>query len=99
MERDKFRRIFAAFDPDDMILDLFDNGSLFETESYILHNEQNGDVSIIDKLSLDGTPRVINWYKLTHIGRALNLYGFKNEMEVRVMIISVVRELKERRSE
>ena len=78
LNRDEFVKVLKEYGCTDLILDVFDYGSLHETETFIFHNEPSGDVSIIDKTTLDSKPRVINWYKLTHIGRALNIYGFNS---------------------
>lgn len=43
--------------------------------------ENDGEVSIIYK-EMDSEPKIINWYKLTHVGRCLNLWGFKNVEEL-----------------
>ena len=98
MERDDFCRMFNEMDPEGLIADSFEDcGPLFETESYLFHNNPCGDVSIIDKYSLDKVPRVINWYKLYHVGRCLNLHGFLRGEDVREMIGEIVEELRERR--
>lgn len=76
------REEFVSFMKKDGLIDMVflafeEVSSLFETETYIFHNNYNGDVSIIDKYSLDKRfPRVINWYKLYHVGRALSITGF-----------------------
>ena len=80
----------------DLILDCVDwSGGLLQTESFLIHNEPGGDISIIDKDSLDSIPKVINWYKYTHIGRALNVHGFKDVEELKETIELLREELEE----
>lgn len=57
------------------LFDVFSN-SLSQTEDFVFV-EDGGEVSIIYK-EMDSEPKIINWYKLTHVGRCLNLWGFKN---------------------
>ena len=78
IERYEFVGLLENKDLVEPILNAFDeHGALFQTENFIFYNDVDGDVSIIFK-ELDITPKVINWYKLTHIGRSLNLNGFNN---------------------
>ena len=79
MERDDFVKLM--YDRVDMetLFDVFSN-SLSQTEDFVFV-EDGGEVSIIYK-EMDSEPKIINWYKLTHVGRCLNLWGFKNVEEL-----------------
>lgn len=95
LNRDEFVKVLKEYGVTDLILDVFDYGLLHQTETFIFHNDPYGDVSIIDKTTLDSKPRVINWYKLTHIGRALNIYGFNSWEEFIDTLHEIREELKE----
>lgn len=92
--REDFVKLLGDYDLIDIILDKLDS-PLSETESFIFSNMIGGDVSIIDKYSLDRTPKIINWYKQTHIGRCLNLYGFSNIDELKDTLLEIKSELTE----
>lgn len=79
MEREDFVKLM--YDRVDMetLFDVFSN-SLSQTEDFVFV-EDGGEVSIIYK-EMDSEPKIINWYKLTHVGRCLNLWGFKNVEEL-----------------
>lgn len=100
IERDDFCKLMKECDPQDKILEVFENWTICQTDTYLfIHNEE--DVSIIDKDSLDKKhPRIINWYKLYHYGRCLNIphlesiknYELRIE-EVRWMLNHIVEEI------
>lgn len=90
MNRQGFCELIERLDMGELILDAFDEGVQTEEFALIRYEE---DVSIIRKSSLDDVPQVINWYKYTHIGRALNLYGFEDEAEVEEFLKELKEEL------
>ena len=75
MERDDFVKLMYERVDMETLFDVFSN-SLSQTEDFVFV-EDGGEVSIIYK-EMDSEPKIINWYKLTHVGRYLNLWGFKN---------------------
>lgn len=75
MERDDFVKLMYERVDMEILFDVFSN-SLSQTEDFVFV-EDGGEVSIIYK-EMDSEPKIINWYKLTHVGRCLNLWGFKN---------------------
>ena len=80
MERDDFVKLMYERVDMETLFDVFSN-SLSQTEDF-LFVEDGGEVSIIYK-EMDSEPKIINWYKLTHVGRCLNLWGFKNVEELK----------------
>ena len=96
ISREDFVKLVSADGLIDRILDSVDySGGFLQTETFIIHNEPGGDISIIDKYSLDRTPKVINWYKYTHVGRALNVYGFKDVEELKTALVLLNVELED----
>ena len=79
MEREDFVKLMYERVNMETLFDVFSN-SLSQTEDFVFV-ENSGDVSIIYK-DMDSEPKIINWYKLTHVGRCLNLWGFKNVEEL-----------------
>lgn len=75
MERDDFVKLMYERVDMETLFDVFSN-SLSQTEDFVFV-EDGGEVSIIYK-EMDSEPKIINWYKLAHVGRCLNLWGFKN---------------------
>lgn len=75
MEREDFVKLMYERVDMETLFDVFSN-SLSQTEDFVFV-EEGGEVSIIYK-EMDSEPKIINWYKLTHVGRCLNLWGFKN---------------------
>lgn len=75
MERDDFVKLMYERVDMETLFDVFSN-SLSQTDDFVFV-EDGGEVSIIYK-EMDSEPKIINWYKLTHVGRCLNLWGFKN---------------------
>lgn len=75
MERDDFVKLMYERVDMETLFDVFSN-SLSQTEDFVFV-EDGVEVSIIYK-EMDSEPKIINWYKLTHVGRCLNLWGFKN---------------------
>lgn len=92
--RDEFINMLVKFDKSELIVRKFEETfNVSETESYVFIRYES-DVTIIEKASLDKCPKIINWYKLYHFGRALNLNGFSNQKEIQEFISEVVSELK-----
>lgn len=79
MERDDFVKLMYERVDMETLFDVFSN-SLSQTMDFVFV-EDGGEVSIIYK-EMDSEPKIINWYKLTHVGRCLNLWGFKNVEEL-----------------
>lgn len=79
MERDDFVKLMYERVDMETLFDVF-SSSLSQTMDFVLV-EDGGEVSIIYK-EMDSEPKIINWYKLTHVGRCLNLWGFKNVEEL-----------------
>ena len=79
MEREDFVKLMYERVDMETLFDIFSN-SLSQTMDFVFV-EDGGDVSIIYK-EMDSEPKIINWYKLTHVGRCLNLWGFKNVEEL-----------------
>lgn len=79
MERDDFVKLMYERVDMETLFDVFSN-SLSQTMDFVFI-ENDGEVSIIYK-DMDSEPKIINWYKLTHVGRCLNLWGFKNVEEL-----------------
>lgn len=79
MEREDFVKLMYERVDMETLFDVFSN-SLSQTEDFVFV-ENDGDISIIYK-DMDSEPKIINWYKLTHVGRCLNLWGFKNVEEL-----------------
>lgn len=75
MEREDFVKLIYERVDMETLFDVF-SSSLSQTEDFVFV-EDGGEVSIIYK-EMDSEPKIINWYKLTHVGRCLNLWGFKN---------------------
>lgn len=75
MGREDFVKLMYERVDMETLFDVFSN-SLSQTENFVFV-EDGGEVSIIYK-EMDSEPKIINWYKLTHVGRCLNLWGFKN---------------------
>lgn len=75
MGREDFVKLMYERVDMETLFDVFSN-SLSQTEDFVFV-EDGGEVSIIYK-EMDSGPKIINWYKLTHVGRCLNLWGFKN---------------------
>jgi len=75
MGREDFVKLMYERVDMETLFDVFSN-SLSQTEDFVFV-EDGGEVSIIYK-EMDSEPKIINWYKLTHVGRCLNLWGFKN---------------------
>lgn len=92
MERDDFVKLM--YDRVDMetLFDVFSN-SLSQTEDFVFV-ENDGDISIIYK-EMDSEPKIINWYKLTHVGRCLNLWGFRDINELKEILDLLNENLKE----
>lgn len=83
MECDDFVKLMYERVDMDKLFDIFD-GYLSQTTDFVfLRNED--EVSIIFK-QLDGEPKIINLYKLTHVGRYLNLWGFENVNELKEIL-------------
>lgn len=92
MEREDFVKLMYEMVDMDKLFDIFD-GYLTQTTDFVfLRNED--DVSIIYK-ELDSEPKIINWYKLTHVGRCLNLWGFKSVDDLRGTLNTLNEDLKE----
>lgn len=83
MEREDFVKLMYEMVDMDKLFDIFDVYLTQTTDFVFLRNED--DISIIFK-QLDGEPKIINWYKLTHIGRYLNLWGFENVNELKEIL-------------
>ena len=79
MEREDFVKLMYERVDMETLFDVFSN-SLSQTEDFVFI-ENDGEVSIIYK-DMDSEPKIINWYKLTHVGRCLILCGFKNFEEL-----------------
>lgn len=79
MERDDFVKLMYERVDMETLFDVF-SSSLSQTMDFVFV-EDGGEVSIIYK-EMDSEPKIINWYKLTHVGRCLNLWGFKNVEEL-----------------
>lgn len=75
MGREDFVKLMYERVDMETLFDVFSN-SLSQTEDFVFV-EDGGEVSIIYK-EMDSEPKIINWYKITHVGRCLNLWGFKN---------------------
>ncbi len=94
IERNDFVELLENKGLVEPILNTFDKyGALFQSENFIFYNDVDGDVSIIFK-EMDTTPKVINWYKLTHIGRSLNLHGFNNFEDLEYFLETLKEDLK-----
>ena len=81
----------------DWLLDLIEQG--YEDECYKLFYANN-EVFIIDLDQIS----IINWYKITHIGRCLTLVGFSScistmEEQIIVMIDDICQICAERKDE
>lgn len=91
MERDDFVKLMYEKVDMDKLYDKFDS-YLSQTMNFVfLRNED--DVSIIDK-ALDREPKIINWFKLTHVGRCLNLWGFESIEELGYVLEDLNEDLK-----
>ena len=62
----------------ELVFDQFEDGSLSQVESFVFIRWED-DVTILDASTLDSTPRYVNWYKLYHVGRCVNIMGFAEE--------------------
>lgn len=92
MERDDFVKLMYERVDMETLFDVFSN-SLSQTEDFVFV-EDGGEVSIIYK-EMDSEPKIINWYKLTHVGRCLNLWGFRDINELKEILDLLNENLKE----
>ena len=92
MERDDFVKLMYERVDMETLFDVFSN-SLSQTEDFVFV-ENDGDISIIYK-EMDSGPKIINWYKLTHVGRCLNLWGFRDINELKEILDLLNKNLKE----
>lgn len=92
MGRDNFVKLMYERVDMETLFDVFSN-SLSQTEDFVFV-ENEGEVSIIYK-ELDSEPKIINWYKLTHVGRCLNLWGFRDINELKEILDLLNENLKE----
>lgn len=92
MERDDFVKLMYERVDMETLFDVFSN-SLSQTMDFVFI-ENDGEVSIIYKV-MDSEPKIINWYKLTHVGRCLNLWGFRDINELKEILDLLNENLKE----
>lgn len=92
MERDDFVKLMCERVDMETLFDVFSN-SLSQTMDFVFI-ENDGEVSIIYK-DMDSEPKIINWYKLTHVGRCLNLWGFRDINELKEILDLLNENLKE----
>lgn len=92
MEREDFVKLMYERVDMETLFDIFSN-SLSQTEDFVFV-EDGGEVSIIYK-DMDSEPKIINWYKLTHVGRCLNLWGFRDINELKEILDLLNENLKE----
>lgn len=92
MEREDFVKLMYERVDMETLFDVFSN-SLSQTEDFVFV-EDSGEVSIIYK-DMDSEPKIINWYKLTHVGRCLNLWGFRDINELKEILDLLNENLKE----
>lgn len=92
MEREDFVKLMYERVDMETLFDVFSN-SLSQTEDFVFV-EDGGEVSIIYK-EMDSEPKIINWYKLTHVGRCLNLWGFRDINELKEILDLLNENLKE----
>lgn len=92
MEREDFVKLMYERVDMETLFDVFSN-SLSQTEDFVFV-EVDGEVSIIYK-EMDSEPKIINWYKLTHVGRCLNLWGFRDINELKEILDLLNKNLKE----
>lgn len=92
MEREDFVKLMYERVDMETLFDVFSN-SLSQTEDFVFI-ENDGEVSIIYK-EMDSEPKIINWYKLTHAGRCLNLWGFRDINELKEILDLLNENLKE----
>lgn len=92
MEREDFVKLMYERVDMETLFDVFSN-SLSQTEDFVFV-EDDGEVSIIYK-EMDGEPKIINWSKLTHVGRCLNLWGFRDINELKEILDLLNKNLKE----
>ena len=97
IERDEFVKFMKHENTIELLFMGFEYlGDLFQTESFIFYNDCGGDVSIIDKYTLDREkPRIVNWYKLYHVGRCLNITGFEDMEDLEAWRSELNEELKD----
>ncbi len=91
MEREKFVKLMYERVDMETLFDVF-SSSLSQTMDFVFV-EDGGEVSIIYK-EMDSEPKIINWYKLTHVGRCLNLWGFKSVSELKYILDDLNDDLK-----
>lgn len=92
MGREDFVKLMYERVDMETLFDVFSN-SLSQTEDFVFV-EDGGEVSIIYK-EMDSEPKIINWYKLTHVGRCLNLWGFRDINELKEILDLLNENLKE----
>ena len=92
MEREDFVKLMYERVDMETLFDVFSN-SLSQTEDFVFV-EDGGDISIIYK-EMDSGSKIINWYKLTHVGRCLNLWGFRDINELKEILDLLNENLKE----
>ena len=92
MEREDFVKLMYERVDMETLFDVFSN-SLSQTEDFVFV-EADGEVSIIYK-EMDSEPKIINWYKLTHVGGCLNLWGFRDINELKEILDLLNKNLKE----
>lgn len=93
MKREDFVKLMYDKVDMDKLYDMFDS-YLTQTTDFVFLRSNGEDVSIIFK-KLDSEPKIINWYKLAHIGRYLNLWGFRSINELEYILDLLNKNLKE----
>ena len=94
IEREEFTEIFNKY----IDYDLFEKVMYDKNETdsfYILYDVWDEILNILSKDTLDHHLKMISWYKVWHVGRCLNLEGFKNKEEIEEFLIELGQELKE----
>lgn len=97
MERERFVEIFNRYNLTDVLDELFEkkDSYLIETANFIIHYNTTWEEAALISQDFDNDPKIINWYKLYHVGRALNLYGFENEEQVDEFLCKLREDIKE----
>lgn len=79
IEREEFASLVSEEMMDKLDDKLTDNDYTFQTESFIVHYDKDFEqLYILNRFGL----QVVSWYKLTHVGRALETANFDNKEEL-----------------
>lgn len=88
--RERFCELFSDELAEKLEDYIYDNAYLCSTDSFIINYDTDFEqLYLINKDTL----QIVSWYKLTHIGRALELVNIKTEEDLKEFITLLGKEL------